>query len=115
MTFSGSRFRLPMLLRVSDNSVEPLPESEYSAPLRFQLANFAPHDRFIWVDRCYKMARLWQPSLALSPPTGASHKGSSVVNPQYSMSTNPNGTAKPRPCSPAHAASTAAFSARIFV
>jgi phosphoglycerol transferase len=34
IAFSGSHFRLPLLLRVSDNRVEPLPESEYSAPLR---------------------------------------------------------------------------------
>ena len=66
MAFSGSNFRLPLLLRVSDNRVEPLPESEYSAPLRFQLADFAPRDNFVWVDRCYKMAQLWAPELALS-------------------------------------------------
>lgn len=66
IAFSGSHFRLPLLLRVSDNRVEPLPESEYSAPLRFQLADFAPRDNFVWVDRCYKMAQLWAPELALS-------------------------------------------------
>lgn len=66
LAFSGSQFRLPLLLRVLDNRVEPLPESEYSAPLRFQLADFTAQARFIWVDRCFKMARLWQPSLALS-------------------------------------------------
>lgn len=66
MAFSGSNFRLPLLLRVSDNRVEPLPESEYSAPLRFQLADFAPRDNFVWADRCYKMAQLWAPELALS-------------------------------------------------
>lgn len=66
IAFSGSHFRLPLLIRVSDNHVEPLPESEYSAPLRFQLADFAPRDNFVWVDQCYKMARLWSPELALS-------------------------------------------------
>lgn len=66
IAFSGSHFRLPLLLRVSDKRVEPLPESEYSAPLRFQLADFAPRDNFVWVDRCYKMAQLWAPELALS-------------------------------------------------
>ncbi|STV83152.1 phosphoglycerol transferase I [Klebsiella michiganensis] len=39
ISFSGSHFRLPLLLRISDKRVEPLPESEYSAPLRFQLAD----------------------------------------------------------------------------
>ncbi|ELU8797944.1 phosphatidylglycerol--membrane-oligosaccharide glycerophosphotransferase [Salmonella enterica] len=66
IAFSGSHFRLPLLLRVSDKRVEPLPESEYSAPLRFQLADFAPRDNFVWIDRCYKMAQLWAPALALS-------------------------------------------------
>lgn len=66
IAFSGSHFRLPLLVRVSDKRVEPLPESEYSAPLRFQLADFAPRDNFVWVDQCYKMARLWAPALALS-------------------------------------------------
>lgn len=66
IAFSGSHFRLPLLVRVSDKRIEPLPESEYSAPLRFQLADFAPRDNFVWIDQCYKMARLWAPSLALS-------------------------------------------------
>ncbi|WP_194207922.1 phosphatidylglycerol--membrane-oligosaccharide glycerophosphotransferase [Superficieibacter sp. 1612_C1] len=66
IAFSGTHFRLPLLLRISDKRVEPLPESEYSAPLRFQLADFAPRDNFVWVDRCYKMAQLWAPALALS-------------------------------------------------
>lgn len=66
IAFSGSRFRLPLLIRVSDQRVEPLPESEYSAPLRFQLADFAPRDNFVWVDRCYKMAQMWARQLALS-------------------------------------------------
>jgi phosphoglycerol transferase len=66
IAFSGSQFRLPLLLRVSDSRVEPLPESEYSAPLRFQLADFAPRDNFVWIDRCYKMGQLWAPEVALS-------------------------------------------------
>lgn len=66
IAFSGSQFRLPLLLRVSDSRVEPLPESEYSAPLRFQLADFAPRDNFVWVDRCYKMGQLWSQPLSLS-------------------------------------------------
>jgi phosphoglycerol transferase len=66
IAFSGSNFRLPLLVRVSEGRVEPLPESEYSAPLRYQLADFAPRDNFVWVDRCYKMGQLWSQPLALS-------------------------------------------------
>lgn len=65
-SFSGTTFRLPILFRISDKHVEPMPEGEYSAPLRYQLADFTSTDKFLWVDRCFKMARLWQPSLALS-------------------------------------------------
>lgn len=65
-TFSGASFKLPLLLRITDGKVEPLPEGEYSAPLRYQLADFAADDKFIWVDKCFKMARIWQPDLALS-------------------------------------------------
>lgn len=66
ISFSGSRFQLPLLLKVGDNRVEPLPESEYSAPLRYQLADFAANDTFVWIDRCFKVARLWAPELAMS-------------------------------------------------
>lgn len=66
LSFSGSRFKLPILLRVSPGRVEPLPEGEYAEPLRYQLASFRPEQKFVWVDRCYKMARLWDPALALS-------------------------------------------------
>ncbi|MFS2222846.1 phosphatidylglycerol--membrane-oligosaccharide glycerophosphotransferase [Pantoea sp. B65] len=65
-SFSGASFKLPLLLRVSEGKVEPLPEGEYSAPLRYQLADFAADEKFIWVDKCFKMARMWAPALALS-------------------------------------------------
>ena len=66
LSFSGATFRLPILLRVTDNHVEPLPEGEYAAPLRYQLADFTAGEKFVWVDRCFRMGRLWQPALALS-------------------------------------------------
>ncbi|RWR00931.1 phosphoglycerol transferase I [[Pantoea] beijingensis] len=72
-SFSGSHFRLPLLLRVSKNQVEPMLEGEYSAPLRYQLADYAASDKFVWVDKCYKMARLWHPELALSSELCLSH------------------------------------------
>ncbi|MEQ4530253.1 MAG: phosphatidylglycerol--membrane-oligosaccharide glycerophosphotransferase [Mixta sp.] len=66
ISFSGAHFSLPLLLKIGKDKVEPLPEGEYAAPLRYQLADFAAEDKFVWVDRCFKMARLWQPSLAIS-------------------------------------------------
>ncbi|MCE0825102.1 phosphatidylglycerol--membrane-oligosaccharide glycerophosphotransferase [Buttiauxella sp. A2-C2_NF] len=65
-SYSGAHFKMPLLLRILDKKIEPLPESEYSAPLRYQLADFSEKDKFIWADRCFKMARLWEPKLALS-------------------------------------------------
>lgn len=65
-SYSGAHFKLPLLLKIGKGKIEPLPESEYSAPLRYQLADFKSNDRFIWADRCYKMARLWAPEFALS-------------------------------------------------
>ena len=95
IAFSGSHFRLPLLLRVSEQRVEPLPESEYSAPLRFQLADFAPRDNFVWIDRCYKMAQLWHRNWR-SPPTGVYHKGNWAGSKLYNTSIKPNGKVKPR-------------------
>lgn len=66
LSFSGASFALPILLRVTEKHVEPLPEGEYSAPLRYQLADFTSAEKFVWVDRCFKIARIWQPALALS-------------------------------------------------
>ncbi|NIF22541.1 phosphatidylglycerol--membrane-oligosaccharide glycerophosphotransferase [Candidatus Pantoea multigeneris] len=65
-SFSGSTFKMPILFRITDQHVEPLPEGEYAAPLRYQISDFAAGEKFVWVDRCYKVARLWQPDLALS-------------------------------------------------
>lgn len=65
-SYSGANFRLPIILKIGKESIEPLPESEYSAPLRYQLADFRSGDKFIWADRCFKMARLWDKELALS-------------------------------------------------
>ncbi len=94
IAFSGSHFRLPLLLRVSDQRVEPLPESEYSAPLRFQLADFAPRDNFVWVDRCYKMGQLWSPELALSTDWCVS-QGQLGVSRRSSTLISRSGTARP--------------------
>lgn len=87
IAFSGSHFRLPLLLRVSDKRVEPLPESEYSAPLRFQLADFAPRDNSSGLT----VATRWHNSGLRNwhfPPTGVSRKGSLAVSKLFSMLTN---------------------------
>lgn len=42
IAFSGSHFRLPLLLRVSDKRVEPLPESEYSRSATVPVGRLRP-------------------------------------------------------------------------
>ncbi|STL26368.1 Phosphoglycerol transferase I [Escherichia coli] len=87
IAFSGSHFRLPLLLRVSDKRVEPLPESEYSAPLRFQL----PISLHATISSGLTVAIRWHNSGLRnwhSPPTGVSRKGSLAVSKLFSMLTN---------------------------
>ena len=74
ISFSGSHFRLPLLLRVSDKRVEPLPESEYSAPLRFQLQIFAP------TELCLGRSLL-QNGAAMGPGAGALHRLVRIARP----------------------------------
>ena len=91
--FSGSHFRLRCWCACRKR-VEPLPESEYSAPLRYQLADFAPRDNFVWVDRCYKMASSGRSRWRFLP-TGASRRPAwrRTKSPAW---TKPSGKAKPR-------------------
>ncbi len=66
LSFSGSTFRLPVLIRVDNDKVEPIPEGVYAETLTSRLGKFAAGDKFVWFDKCYKAGRLWAPNLALS-------------------------------------------------
>ena len=66
LSFSGSTFRLPVLIKVDDGKVEPIPEGVYAETLTARLSRFAIGDKFVWVDKCYKAGRLWAPQLALT-------------------------------------------------
>ena len=66
LSFSGSTFRLPVLIKVDADKVEPIPEGVYAETLTARLSRFAAGDKFVWIDKCYKAGRLWAPSLALS-------------------------------------------------
>lgn len=66
LSFSGSVFRLPVLVKVDADKVEPIPEGVYAETLSSRLRKFAPDDKFVWIDKCYKAGRLWAPSLALA-------------------------------------------------
>ncbi len=65
-SFSGSHFKLPLLLSVMPNKIEPRLDAYLATPLKQQLARFAPDEKFVWADRCYKIGSVWDDSLALN-------------------------------------------------
>lgn len=66
-SFSGMHFKLPLLLSVKPNKIEPKFDVYLAAPLKQQLANFAPDEKFVWIDRCFKMGDVWDEKLELNP------------------------------------------------
>ena len=65
-SFSGAHFKLPLLLSVMPNKIEPKLDAWLATPLKQQLAKFAPDEKFVWVDRCYKMGNVWDSSLVMN-------------------------------------------------
>lgn len=63
-SFSGAHFKLPLLLSVSPGKVEPRLDTWLATPLKQQLANFGPDEKFVWIDRCYKIGSVWNEKLA---------------------------------------------------
>ena len=72
-SFSGSHFKLPLLLSVMPGKIEPKLDAWLATPLKQQLAKFAPDEKFVWIDRCYKIGSVWDEKLA-------THSGLCVVN-----------------------------------
>ncbi|KGT94600.1 phosphoglycerol transferase I [Erwinia typographi] len=66
-SFSGVHFKLPLLLSVMPNKIEPKFDVYLAAPLKQQLAKFAPDEKFVWIDRCFKMGDVWDEKLELNP------------------------------------------------
>ncbi len=65
-SFSGSHFKLPLLLTVMPEKIEPHLDTWLATPLKQQLARFAAGEKFVWIDRCYKIGSIWDPALALN-------------------------------------------------
>ncbi|MEX5716219.1 phosphatidylglycerol--membrane-oligosaccharide glycerophosphotransferase [Serratia ureilytica] len=65
-SFSGVTYKVPFILRVGDNRIEPMFNVYLSTPLRKQLAGLGAGEKFVWVDKCYEIGRVWAPQLALS-------------------------------------------------
>lgn len=72
-SFSGSHFKLPLLLSVMPGKIEPKLDAWLATPLKQQLAKFAPDEKFVWIDRCYKIGSVWDEKLAM-------HSGLCVAN-----------------------------------
>ncbi|HBH64652.1 MAG TPA: phosphoglycerol transferase I, partial [Erwinia persicina] len=64
-SFSGSHFKLPLLLSVTPGKIEPKLDTWLATPLKQQLAKFAPDEKFVWIDRCYKIGSVWDDKLAM--------------------------------------------------
>lgn len=62
--FSGVKFKIPLILKIDQNNIEPMFDVYLSAPLKQQLAKLNAKDKFLWIDDCNKMADIWDPSLS---------------------------------------------------
>ncbi|MGF6559722.1 phosphatidylglycerol--membrane-oligosaccharide glycerophosphotransferase [Erwinia aphidicola] len=65
-SFSGAHFKLPLLLSVMPNKIEPKLDAYLATPLKQQLARFAPDEKFVWIDRCYKIGSVWDDNLIMN-------------------------------------------------
>ncbi|WP_428944252.1 phosphatidylglycerol--membrane-oligosaccharide glycerophosphotransferase [Pantoea sp. FN060301] len=65
-SFSGVHFKLPLLLSVTPDKVEPKFDVYLAAPLKQQLAKFPQDRKFVWIDRCFKMGSIWDKRLELN-------------------------------------------------
>ena len=65
-SFAGVHFKLPLLLAVKPNKIEPKFDVYLAPPLKQQLADFAPEEKFVWIDSCFKMGSVWDEKLALN-------------------------------------------------
>ncbi len=62
--FSGVKFKIPLILKIDHDNIEPMFDVYLSTPLKQQLAKLNAKDRFLWIDDCNKMADVWDASLS---------------------------------------------------
>ena len=99
-SFSGSHFKLPLLLSVQPDRIEPKLDAYLATPLKQQLAKFAPDQRFVWIDRCYKIGSVWDESKMLN---GKLCVASGTLNAPPLISEVPAGSSKGKISFPAAA------------
>ncbi|PIJ50133.1 phosphoglycerol transferase I [Erwinia sp. OLTSP20] len=64
LSVAGVDFRLPLLLAIKKDKIEPHFDVYLSDSLKKQLSRFPADEKFVWIDRCYKMSNVWNPQLA---------------------------------------------------
>lgn len=64
LSLGDFNYPLPVLFKVTEDSVQPYLPGTYNAPLSKYLAHFGAEDRFVWIDKCFRIARLGKPELA---------------------------------------------------
>ncbi|CAK9883880.1 MAG: Phosphoglycerol transferase I [Candidatus Erwinia impunctatus] len=65
-SFSGVDFKLPVLLSVKQDKIEPHFDVYLAPPLKQQLSHFTADEKFVWADRCYKMGAVWDKTQELN-------------------------------------------------
>ncbi|PKH25268.1 phosphatidylglycerol--membrane-oligosaccharide glycerophosphotransferase [Enterobacterales bacterium CwR94] len=61
--FAKNSYKLPLLLKVTSEHVEPKFDGYITDPLKKQLSKFSLNDKFVWIDSCYKMGNVWRDDL----------------------------------------------------
>ena len=64
-SFSGVTYKVPFILRVGDNRIEPM-FNVYLSTAAQAAGRAGGGEKFVWVDKCYEIGRVWAPQLALS-------------------------------------------------
>lgn len=69
LSFDAKIYPIPLLVGFEEGKPSLLTDRRGDAPLRFKLANLAPENYFIWIDRCFQMGNVWaghRPDIVLS-------------------------------------------------
>lgn len=58
-SFSGMTIKIPFILKVSKDGIEPMLNVHGTTPLKPQLSTLAKNDNFVWVDSCNEIGHVW--------------------------------------------------------
>jgi phosphoglycerol transferase len=63
LTFSGTSFKYPLILRLNDGRIDPMFDVYLSDSLEKQLSTLDANEKFVWIDSCSKMGNIWDAAL----------------------------------------------------